>query len=213
VVTQTPESIKLLGGRLSLHFANTVDWADSGEQLPETDALRVPDALERWASRLGDPAALTFPADLTHVADWPSAPTRPDPDTDSPGLIAVRAFRDALYSLFATISDGHPAPADALSLLHAVHADGVAAASLEPRGDAFALVWPADEPRRVLFAVAADAVALLADPGLLGRVHRCPGRNCGWLFLDTSGRRRWCSMATCGSRAKMRAMYARRRAV
>ena len=30
------------------------------------------------------------------------------------------------------------------------------------------------------------------------------------LFLDTSGRRRWCSMDTCGSRAKMRAMYARR---
>jgi predicted RNA-binding Zn ribbon-like protein len=61
--------------------------------------------------------------------------------------------------------------------------------------------------------VAADAVALLADAQLLARVHRCPGRNCGWLFLDTSGRRRWCSMATCGSRAKMRAMYARRRAV
>jgi predicted RNA-binding Zn ribbon-like protein len=45
----------------------------------------------------------------------------------------------------------------------------------------------------------------------LARVRRCPGRDCGWLFLDASGRRRWCSMTTCGSREKMRRMYARRR--
>ena len=38
------------------------------------------------------------------------------------------------------------------------------------------------------------------------------GPSCGWLFLDTSGRRRWCSMTTCGSRVKMRRLYERRRA-
>jgi predicted RNA-binding Zn ribbon-like protein len=64
----------------------------------------------------------------------------------------------------------------------------------------------------VRFAVAVDAIALLGDPARLSRVRACPGRNCGWLFLDTSGRRRWCSMETCGSREKMRRMYERRRA-
>ena len=64
---------------------------------------------------------------------------------------------------------------------------------------------------RVRFAVAVDAMALLADPARLARVHRCPGPACGWLFLDTSGRRRWCSMSTCGSRVKMRRLYERRR--
>ena len=49
------------------------------------------------------------------------------------------------------------------------------------------------------------------DPARLARLRRCPGRDCGWLFLDTSGRRRWCSMGACGSREKMRRMYARRR--
>ncbi|CCH69623.1 conserved hypothetical protein [Phycicoccus elongatus Lp2] len=34
------------------------------------------------------------------------------------------------------------------------------------------------------------------------RVRRCPGVGCGWLFLDPSGRRRWCQMAVCGNRAK-----------
>jgi predicted RNA-binding Zn ribbon-like protein len=62
----------------------------------------------------------------------------------------------------------------------------------------------------VRFAVSVDAVALLADQRRLARVRVCPGRDCGWLFLDASGRRRWCSMTTCGSREKMRRMYARR---
>jgi len=63
----------------------------------------------------------------------------------------------------------------------------------------------------VRLAVAADAAALLADPARLARVRRCPGHDCGWLFLDLSGRRRWCSMDTCGSRAKMRRLYERRK--
>ena len=50
---------------------------------------------------------------------------------------------------------------------------------------------------------------LLQDPELLRRVSHCPGRGCGWLFLNTSGRRRWCSMSTCGSREKMRRLYQR----
>jgi len=41
------------------------------------------------------------------------------------------------------------------------------------------------------------------------RVGRCPGRVCGWLFADPRGRRRWCSMATCGNRAKARRHAAR----
>jgi predicted RNA-binding Zn ribbon-like protein len=214
VVTQTPENIKLLAGRLSLDFANTVDWDESGSQLPETDALSVPHALDRWAARLGDPAALTAPPDLSRVKERPEAAGADSPATAGPpGLIAVRAFRDSLYSLFAAVADGGLVSPDALSLLQAVHADGVAAAQIEPRGGGFVLAWPDAEPRRVLYAVAADAVALLADQHLLARVHRCPGRNCGWFFLNTSGRQRWCSMATCGSRAKMRAMYARRRDV
>lgn len=60
-----------------------------------------------------------------------------------------------------------------------------------------------------------DTVALLAGDLLTGpsraQVRRCPGDSCGWLFLDPRGRRRWCSMATCGNRAKVRAHAARTR--
>jgi predicted RNA-binding Zn ribbon-like protein len=40
-------------------------------------------------------------------------------------------------------------------------------------------------------------------------VKACPGDSCGWLFLDPRGRRRWCIMATCGNRSKVRAHAAR----
>ena len=56
-----------------------------------------------------------------------------------------------------------------------------------------------------------DALARLADPlvseltgGHPERIRICDNHRCGWLFYDSSrtGRRRWCSMATCGNQAK-----------
>ncbi len=56
------------------------------------------------------------------------------------------------------------------------------------------------------------AAAQLVTRPEVARVRCCPGRGCGWVFLDTSGRRRWCSMQWCGNRAKVRAHAARQRA-
>lgn len=56
------------------------------------------------------------------------------------------------------------------------------------------------------FLVAAGEL-LVADP----RISGCPGHGCGWLFLNPSGRRRWCQMAVCGNRAKQTAHAHRRR--
>ena len=46
------------------------------------------------------------------------------------------------------------------------------------------------------------------------RVRRCAAGSCVLVFLDTSrnGTRRWCSMASCGSRAKAADYYRRRAA-
>lgn len=50
-------------------------------------------------------------------------------------------------------------------------------------------------------ALAAARLAVEADPA---RLRTCAADGCPRWFLDTSkgGRRRWCSMATCGNRAK-----------
>ncbi|MBT9256813.1 CGNR zinc finger domain-containing protein [Phycicoccus sp. MAQZ13P-2] len=64
-----------------------------------------------------------------------------------------------------------------------------------------------DRPSDAFAWVAAD---LVTRPEV-ARVRACPGLGCGWVFLDTSGRRRWCSMAWCGNRAKVRAHAERTR--
>ena len=121
------------------------------------------------------------------------------------GLHVLRAV------LIAAAHGATPDPAAHALLMH-TYAEAAAAAHLSARDGAYVLDWAGDDPRKIRFAVTADAIALLADAGRLQRVHVCPGRNCGWLFLNKTGRQRWCSMQTCGSRAKMRAMYARRHA-
>jgi predicted RNA-binding Zn ribbon-like protein len=183
-----PENISLFGGRLCLDFANTVDWSADGRPVA-ADVLVSPGWLARWGRRIGVAAG----------------------EGDAGELAAARELRGALYAAFAALSDGDAPPAAALERIAADHAEAAAAGRLSPADGAWRLDWDSDDPRRIRFAVVVDAVALLADPERLARVHRCPGRNCGWLFLDTSGRRRWCSMQTCGSREKMRRLYARRR--
>ncbi len=184
---QTPETIKLQGGALSLDFANSADWTEDGD--PIEDALVEPDSLERWGRRVG----IEAPAGAVELA-------------------AARELRPALRAVLIAAAHGEEPDPAARVLLLRTYADAAAAARLTPRDGAYVLDWPDDDPRRVRFAVTADAIALLADADRLQRVHVCPGRNCGWLFLNRSGRQRWCSMQTCGSRAKMRAMYARRQA-
>lgn len=175
-----------------MDFANSTDWTAEQETVEAVDVLLEPDSLERWGERLG-----------LGIAARPGGPEE---------LEAARELRGALHAIFSALALGDDPDPSALAQLRSVYAEAAAAGSIGRHDDGgFGLEWSPDETRRVRFAVAADAVALLTDPARLARLHRCPGRDCGWLFLDTSGRRRWCSMATCGSREKMRRMYARKR--
>ena len=172
-----------------MDFANSADWTAEEAAVEDQDVLLEPDSLERWGERLG-------------VAGRRGGPEE---------LELARDLRGFLHAIFSALARGDEPDESALARLRSDYAQAVDAGSVGRREDgAFGLQWPQDETRRVRFAVAADAVALLADPARLARVRRCPGRDCGWLFLDTSERRRWCSMTTCGSREQMRRMYARK---
>ena len=190
---QTPETIKLWGGTLCLDLANSADWDQDGASVdPErNDVLRSVAMLEAWARRLGLLGDGAGSLDELH---------------------RIRDLRGALHRLFSAIAGAREPDAGDLLVLHEAFAEATGAGQLERGADTWQWSWPPDDPGRVRFAVAADAVALLGDPQRLPRLMRCPGHECGWLFLDRSGRRRWCSMATCGSRDKMRRLYARRTA-
>lgn len=83
----------------------------------------------------------------------------------------------------------------------------VAADTLEPQ------FMPVERTSRcLLVAVVLDALDLVRDAP--GRVRECADTECPVLFLDTSRNhsRRWCSMETCGARAKASTYYFRHRA-
>jgi predicted RNA-binding Zn ribbon-like protein len=191
-VPLTPETIRLWGGTLCLDYANSVNWSQADEHAdPEqTDVLRTGDTLGRWGRRLG-----LFSDDAKAANDVE--------------LLRARALRDAIHRLFASIShDRNPSTGDITALMRN-YTEAVNRAALLAGDVCYRLDWPAHDPRRVRYAVATDAMALLRDPTRLRRVSHCPGRDCGWLFLNVSGRRRWCSMSTCGSREKMRRLHQR----
>jgi predicted RNA-binding Zn ribbon-like protein len=193
LVSRTPETTHLWGETLCLDYANSVDWSPQDEHAdPEqTDALRTENMLGRWGRRLD---LLSDDAEPASAAE----------------LRRARALRDAVHRLFASISrDQKPARKD-LDVLMSNYVEAVKHASLLAGEDFYKLDWPARDPRTIRYAVATDAIALLQHPSRLKRVSRCPARGCGWLFLNTSGRRRWCSMTTCGSRDKMRRLHQRR---
>ena len=189
----TPATIPLWGETLCLDYANSVYWSPEDEHVgPErTDMLRTGDMLGRWGRRLdllGDDAKSVSAAELGRA----------------------RALRDAAYRLFSSISRDQPPAGQDLDVLMSNYVEAVEHASLPAAENSYKLDWPGRDPRSIRYAVATDAIALLQDAARLERVSRCPGRDCGWLFLNTSGRRRWCSMSTCGSRDKMRRLHQRR---
>ncbi|GAA2455623.1 CGNR zinc finger domain-containing protein [Streptomyces macrosporus] len=77
-----------------------------------------------------------------------------------------------------------------------------------------ATLEPADVPpgAAAFTARIALAVATAAGDGTWTRLKVCEAHDCRWAYYDRSpaGRRRWCTMAVCGSRAKMRTYRARR---
>ena len=95
-------------------------------------------------------------------------------------------------------------------------ADTMDAAVTALRRERGAYGWDVDVKSGTALALLApvlwSAGDLLAGPRL-DRVRRCANPECGWLFLDDSraGKRRWCSMTSCGNRAKARRHYHRSR--
>jgi predicted RNA-binding Zn ribbon-like protein len=203
VVRATPDNINLWGGSQCLDFANTVDWdAEFGYSGPErTDVLVSGPWVGRWARRVGIPGrGRISEAEVERLRELRLVIHRLF-SLPAPRAADLEALRDAVSEGIAAASVRSPA--------HGRPAPGSASGAGRPE---IAPSWPGSDERRVRFAVAWDALLLLGDGERLSRVHRCPGRNCGWLFLNASGRRRWCSMSSCGSREKMRRAYARRRA-
>lgn len=191
-----------IGGALCLDFVNTADWRTSDHP---SDRLNTYDDLLLWAlhgNLLGEDQI----ARLRELA-------REQPREAARVLKRARAVREALFRIFtATERRAEPAPSD-LATFNQELAAAMAHATLARDSNRYTWSWEREEESlgAVLWQVTRSAADLLTSPAHL-RVRRCANEPCGWLFLDESknGSRRWCSMALCGGRAKMRDYYRRK---
>lgn len=62
---------------------------------------------------------------------------------------------------------------------------------------------PVGEPIERLCSLVTANVLRLIGEGRMRYLRRCENPNCLFMFLDESGRRKWCSMKRCGNRAKV----------
>jgi predicted RNA-binding Zn ribbon-like protein len=202
------ERVPLHGGRLCLNFTYTVVW----RAMPRPDETLVDyPALLAFATRTEALRAHEV-ARLAEAAEAHPA--------EAAAMVARAVeLREALYRVFlAQVAGRAPRPPD-LAHFNTELAEAMARATVWRDDEGFAWDWTAalGEPDAAslaspLWPIARSAADLLTSPDL-ARVKRCPGEGCGWLFLDTSknGSRRWCDMAGCGNRARVRAFAARER--
>lgn len=117
------------------------------------------------------------------------------------GLAEIRELRESLRAVCLAHA-GH-APHREVTPLGVLLARAPLYLTVDER-DGSAALAPADG-RPLLAHVAAAVAQALAD-GTWMRLKACELPECHWAYYDRSpaGKGRWCSMAVCGARAKMR---------
>jgi predicted RNA-binding Zn ribbon-like protein len=204
VKARSATTVGLLGGELCLDFANTVEPRHGDDR---HDYLAVYPDLVRWAGHAGALSeeearrllrvAEARPAEAAEAFEW------------------ALALRETIYRVFSAVAYGELSEGEDLETVTAAHLEALAHYRIVPAAEGFGWKVAKDDGLgRPVWRVSLSATALLTG-GELDRVKACPvgEGGCAWLFHDESKNksRRWCSMEGCGSRAKMRRMYARRR--
>jgi predicted RNA-binding Zn ribbon-like protein len=198
-------AFQLIGGDVALDFVNTVDWR--GDPTRRRDLLVTFEDLLAWAKA----SKLMGTGELRAM----SAAARRDEAPATRSLGRARRLREVLARVLAAAGRNAPPAARDMRLLNALLVAALRHRRLEIRGTTF--VWSWTDGGRDTFDALIWPIVLAAAELLVSdsrrQIHECAGEGCGWLFLDTSRnrRRRWCTMESCGNRAKARRFYQRSR--
>jgi predicted RNA-binding Zn ribbon-like protein len=195
--------LPLVAGPLCLDFTNTASGRGTDTH---QDHLKTYNDLLAWSLHAGALPIGGATALAKRAGRRPAAARRV--------LRRALDLREGLHAIGAAIAAGKTPPVQAVAALEAAIARAAGSGRLTWTGKSF--TWRLDPgsphlewPLWPIVRSAADM--LLTAP--LQRLKACAGVHCGWLFLDETrnGRRRWCEMAVCGSRAKMRRHRSRHR--
>lgn len=187
---------KLVGGLPSLDLVNTISWPGRPR---EHDWFDPPENVATWAVAAGI-LDDSFAGRINRsIASVPTQAMRE--------RARVRHIRSTVSAVLIPHAFGNAPPQDAVAALNKLLVRAAARRVLDVPFRA----WTFEEPVSLEHVLApailnAADVIIKVDPARLGH---CP--SCDWLFLDTTrnGRRTWCDMADCGTRAKSRRYYHR----
>ncbi|MGP3590715.1 CGNR zinc finger domain-containing protein [Vagococcus sp. WN89Y] len=170
-----PEGPWFIAENMALDFINTLAMSEKGQY----DFLQSDDDVRDWLQQAGVQAA---------------------PDKPGALLAQARALREAIRQLIEARKNGHPLTLDTLNDFLAT-----AQSHLQLSADESGTVQVQRLfPHNPLGVIAEQAAELLAH-GQFAYIRQCEHPECTLWFYDKTKahRRRWCSMALCGNRAKV----------
>ncbi len=130
---------------------------------------------------------------------------RPLADPTGADLTRARDLREALRGLGLATVRSMPWPVEDVAVVNDVLADDRPLV-LEGAG-----IRPPASARAALARIAREAVQHLSGP-VAAELGQCADPDCGMLFVDPAGRRKWCSAQVCGVRHRVRAFRKRQAA-
>ncbi|MBU1048560.1 ABATE domain-containing protein [Candidatus Bipolaricaulota bacterium] len=196
------ETTKLVAGELCLDFANTA----SRRTVNSDELLCSYEDLVFWFHYAGMLSEKETER-LQHVAARQSTKSAQE-------FQRALVLREAVYKTYSALASERPPSKAALKTINAAATEMLGHLQISPSKDRFEWTWynVKDALEFPLWTVARSATRLLVSEESRRRVRECQGRGCHWLFVDqTCNRnRRWCDMATCGNREKVRQFRARK---
>ncbi len=139
------------------------------------------------------------------LAEWDLEPTGPVTEDDVAG---AQRLREALHGLAKAVATGGTPTSGDVRVVHDSLADDVPP-GLRRTGGAVVASHPVTTGQ-ALARLSRQAVDDLTGPHR-ARLRACGDEECSGIFLDPTGRRRWCSDERCGVKARVRAHRARKR--
>ncbi len=178
---------------LSIDFANTLYWR--GADAP-TETFCTPGDLFTWCREQA-----RVPAGLADACRAQAQQRNGEPAM----LARALALREALYRLFHAQAERREPQAGDLALLGGFLVEAAPRVELARVDGGYA--WRIGEAGATLAGLLSPVLWSATDllgGARLAKVKRCANDACQWLFIDDSknGSRRWCSMSSCGNRAK-----------
>lgn len=192
----------MIGGNAALDFVNTASkWSSE-----PVDRLGGAQGFANWVKVAGLLDSEDQEILEQEIAGDPKAAARFFDD--------AAALRAALHRIFDAAASGAKADAADIALLNDWRTRSARHCEIRQEDGAFRRRCTEEAPSQErAMRLIVDAAEDLLLNGRLERLRSCGGENCEWMFLDLSknGRRRWCSMATCGNDHKVKQFRKRKK--